>query len=179
MPHENAAWEKELELIRGDSIMDWVIVIDNGRRLRLVYTTSPDYKPLCELNRLASYIPTCLGSKPCLLFVPSFQSTLTSKNFCSISWQLFVTVYFRIVLRIVNVIFPSPTTMSWSARPVRLRFPPRTYISALSSQASTAAFGNFTCSCFWTFCDCCALHHHPRHGQKGFQFPSFPIIFSR
>jgi len=87
--------------------MGWVLVIDNGRRLRLVYTTSPDYKPLCELNRLASYIPTCLGSKPCLLFVPSFQST----NFCSISWQLFVhrvttispTVYFRVVLRIVNV----------------------------------------------------------------------------
>jgi len=160
MPHENAAWEKE-SYTCGDSIMGWVIVIDNGRRLRLVYTTSPDYKPLCELDRLASYIPTCLGSKPCLLFVPSFQSTLTSKNFCSISWQLFVhrvtTIYFRIVLRIVNVKWRSfpRQPVSWSARPSRLRSPPRTYISVLSSQASTAVFGNFTYWCFWTFCDCC------------------------
>ena len=36
--------------------------------------------------------------------------------------------------------------------------------------------GNFTCRRSWTFCDCWALHHHPRHGQKGFQFPSSPII---
>ena len=36
----------------------------------------------------------------------------------------------------------------------------------------------FTCRRSWTFCDCWALHHYPRHGQthEGFKFSNFPII---
>ena len=47
MPHEDAVWEKELKIEsynRRCEKKDWVITIDNGRRLRLVYTTHLDYK---------------------------------------------------------------------------------------------------------------------------------------
>jgi len=75
------------------------------------YTTSPDYKPLCELNRLASYIPTCSGSKPSARSVDSCLSTISP------------TVYFFRILEswIVNVKSLKRSVFTFFTKDIHLR----------------------------------------------------------